>query len=679
MIQLPNPTWKQTNTSDKFGSIVYGKNIDHDETGYISLSPRSVNIFDDAGTVDNVSNPGFDYPVAFGRYDSGDFRLATTDTAFEISISDTGKSIEITNDSSGSSEPSLSIYSHGVWWQNKWHVSTATNIRSQTSTSDWSTDLISNFTNNNRRHYLEVFASRNKLCATDGNTVKQYNDDYTASTTLTIPADYEAVGLAYNNSTMGVITRLGNDSAGQNTEARFYAWNGSSTGAQSDAGVGSIACLGITPYQSTFVVLNSNGQLLKWLGGGFQTLATFPFWTSKTSLNVLTAINTKGNVLSVDGDIIYINFGFNSDGYGKKGEEYLQNNPSGIWCYDPTVGLYHRYSYSNTKVYMHTILEANVNTTTDVFTTSTTIPTTGNPVIMPTATLGGLEVAKIYYVIRLTSTTFKLAETKQDAIDGNWIDITSASVSNILWMYDLVDYGTSYSRNVGAIAQFGDSAKVYRDLLFGASIKDTAMSDTVALCMVVPFLENRGYFVIPKIFKGEQKTNITKITIKHSPLDTGDAIIVKTKMRSYVRIPTVSPNDASSNWLTWTSSTTATTNTDLSEVKEAFDDGEAMELELTAGIGAGQLIKITNITENAGTYTITVEDEVVGYTSGRRSYFVIDNWKYWGSVDVDTQKEGIFELAINDTSKSPQIKIELRGYETKIEDILINDKSLISG
>jgi hypothetical protein len=196
--------------------------------------------------------------------------------------------------------------------------------------------------------------------------------------------------------------------------------------------------------------------------------------------------------------------------------------------------------------------------------------------------------------------------------------------------------------------------------------------------VTVPFLENRGHFVIPKIFKGEQKTNVAKVTIKHAPLDTNDEIVVKTKMRSYVRIPTSTP-DNDTNFLTWTSSTTGTTSADLSEVKTAFDDGEEMEIELIAGIGAGQLIKITNITENAGTYTITVEDEVVGYASGRRSYFVIDNWKYWGSVDVDTQKEGIFELAINDTSKSPQIKIELRGYETKIEDILINDKSLISG
>jgi hypothetical protein len=677
MIQLPNPTWKQTNTSDKFGSIAYGKNIDHDEAGYITLSPRSVNIFDDSGDVANVSDTDFDYPVAFGRYSSGSFRLATTNEPFNISISNTAKTIA---EDGGSNNPNLDPVSHGIWWQTRFYESTDTAV-SYNSAGTWTANAITSLTSG-KRHYMAVFASRNKLCVTDGNAVKQYNTDHTASTTLTIPADYEAVGLSYNNSLMGVITRLGDDTNGQNTGARFYVWNGASTGAQYDTDVGAQSCLGITAYNSTFVILNSNGQLLRWTGGGFENLATFPFWFTKQFAGDLTAFNSFGDILKVDGDIIYINLGFNSNGVGKKGERYLQNNPAGVWCYDPAVGLYPRYSFSNTKAYVHTTAGSlSVNTTTDVFTTATTIPSTGNPVIAtdPTNPIGGITVGQVYYVIRITPTTFKLAETKQDALDGNWIDITSSTASMTLWMYDLVDYGTSYATSVGAIELFGDSKKSYRDIIFGGQIQSTTMTDQKTLCMTVPFLENRGYFVIPKIFKGEQKTNIAKVTIKHAPLDTNDAIIVKTKMRSYVGIPVSAPNDTNSNFLSWTSSTTATTPTDLSEAKTAFDDGEEMEIELIAGIGAGQLIKVTNITENAGTYTITIEDEVVGYASGRRSYFVIDNWKYWGSVDVDTQTEGIFELAINDTSKSPQIKIELRGYETKIEDILINDKSLISG
>ena len=63
----------------------------------------------------------------------------------------------------------------------------------------------------------------------------------------------------------------------------------------------------------------------------------------------------------------------------------------------------------------------------------------------------------------------------------------------------------------------------------------------------------------------------------------------------------------------------------------------------------------------------------MGYIAGQKSFFSIDNWKFCAVVDSTTQKGGVFEAPIADSGKSPQFKIELRGYQTTIEDIFIKN------
>ena len=78
---------------------------------------------------------------------------------------------------------------------------------------------------------------------------------------------------------------------------------------------------------------------------------------------------------------------------------------------------------------------------------------------------------------------------------------------------------------------------------------------------------------------------------------------------------------------------------------------------------------------SGGVYALVLEEDVVGAVAGLRSYFSIDHWKKCAEVTYSTQKEGIFEVPIAVVSKSPQFKIELRGYNTTIEDISIMNAS----
>lgn len=669
MIKLPlNGNWTQTNISDRVDSLAWTKNINLDKKGYLKLSPRTINIFDDSASTTNVADTDFDYPVAFGRYGDGDFRLATTDEPFNIDISPTTKTIA---EDAGSNNPNLNSQSHGVWWQNRFHESTDTAVNYNAS-GTWTANAITSLTSG-VRHYMAVFASRTQLCVSNGNVVKQYNTSYSNTTDLTIPSDYEITGLAYNNSQMAVITRIGSDSAGQNVESRFFVWGGSGTSADSDAGVGAYATVAVRPYKTSFVILTSAGQLLYWNGGGFDELASFPIYFEGVRWGNLTSHFAYGDNMVVDGDTILMNLGFDIDGTSRKGENYMVNNPSGVWCYDPQVGLYHKYSSSNSKAYLHTITSANINTTTNVFTTSSTIPATGNLAMMPTKTITGLNLSQPYYIIKLSSTTFQLAETKDEAESGVAVDITAVSDTNYLWLYDIIDYGASHNTSSGAITLFDTNTSVYRDVIFGSNVWDTSASGTVkVLNICVPFIEARGYAVTPKLFLNNSRENIQSLTIKHSPLNTEDKIIVKVKDKSIFGLPTTTP-DTTGNVLTWTSAFSGYTEMDLSEAKSAIEANEELELEIVAGIGAGQLIKITDIDESNGTYVVTVAEPVVGYSSGLKSYFAIDNWRYCSEVSSTTQNEGVFDCPIAVAGKSVQFKIELRGYETTIEDIFIND------
>lgn len=672
MIRLPlNNQWTQLNSSYKAGALWATKNINLDEEGIMKLSPRMVNIFDDSENTSNVGDTNYNIPVAFGRRSGGTFYMGTTDEPFDVNVSATTKTIA---EDSSSNNPNMSFDSHGCWWQNRWYASTSTTVNYNTA-GTWTASAITGLTSG-VRHWLTVFKNRKSLCVSNGNVVKQYDTSHSNTTDLTIPSDFEITGMAYNNYRLGVITRQGNDSEGQNSNAFFFVWDGSTTEASVGLDIGSTQGVAVAPYKSSFVILTIEGQLLYFNGGGFDELARFPFYISESRVEDFLNFGSYGDIIVSDGDVLYINIGFDLSDFGVKQERYLSNNPMGIWCFDPKAGLYHRYSPSISRHYQKTITEANIDLSTNIFTTTGTIPATGNPIILTSQTVGGLTNGRVYFIIKLSSTTFAIAETKALADAGTKIDITSASPVQFFAMYDIIDYGATYEIDTGAIALWGDSSFIYRDIISGCRLNNTSESNMVVLNTAVPQLENRGSAVLSKLFLESQTETIKALVIKHRPLDLNDKIFMKTKMKEYFNVPTSTPS-GTGNRASWTSSTVFQTTADLSEIKTIFDAGEEIETELTTGVGAGQMSKVTAITYSSGTYTVTLEDSIVGATASTYSHFVMDNWKLSGYIDYDNQTEGVMEIPVASNGKSPQIKIELRGYNTAIEEIQIINNTQI--
>lgn len=668
----PSGNWAQANKSDLFGSIARSKNIDLDERGYLKLSPRSVLVMSEADDADHG------IPVAFGAYNTSNNNAAnllimTTDAPFTFDPSDIA--IAYTEDE-GTGNPTGTIDSHAVFWIDRWHASTDTTVVSRSAASNSWTSRITSLTSG-KTHFLEIFKSRNTICVANGNVVKQYDTSYAASIDLTIPSEFEITKLKYNNEKMAVVARLSqNTAAGVTDDTYFFVWNGATTAANQGVSIGSSGILHLLPYKGSFIIVTEAGQVKYWTGGGFQELANFPFYnaSARLSRNVLS----YGDTAKADGDVAYINIGSEVYTTSRKGDAVLPAFQAGMWCFDPEVGLYHRYSPSISQAYVVSVAAAGVNTTTDVITAATgTIPATGNVAryasLNASTAIGGLSINQDYYIIKVSSTTFKLATTKENAIEGIAIDLTAQSgATNYFWMYNVIDYGQTHYLTAGAVQIMPQITRVYDSLIMGANLYHTNLTEYSDACMTVPNLENRGYVIVSKLLAEKVEDNLQNAFIAYRPLKTNDAIIVKYKPRDVLGLPTVSPQTAfSTDEATWTAAREFYTSSDLSEAKTYLDAGGELELELIAGAGAGQMVKISSITSpSSGVTSVVVAEDVLGAGGSAKSFFIIDNWHTLTSVNSTTQdNSGVLDVSIGDKHKWTSLKIELRGSDTTIEGI----------
>jgi hypothetical protein len=654
-LKIPDANKKifQSNNSDLMGSLHYTKSINLDEDGIIKLAPRSVLIKTENGDGD------FDIPTSIGRFATSTFYIPTLDKEFVL---ETGSgNVSLVADV-GTSVPSPGVSSSGRWWQNLFHVTTSTKMWYKTpANGDWTDTAISLTTAVS--HPIEVFRNRNTICVGNGNVVKQYTTAYGASTDLTLPTDYEVLNMSYSNNRMGIITKLSSVASGQNQEAFFFIWNGTTSDAQGGYPTGSDYIYSVTPYKSSWLILTTTGQLKYFNGGGWDDVGSIPFYFK----NIVWEDNNKlgfGDLMYTEGDVVYINLNSKLVSYGEKSETYLFNNIGGILCFDLKTGLYHKYAPSNSLIAVLNVSEADLDLATNIFTKTSggTIPATGNPIKMTQKGLTGLVLDKIYYIINLSSTTFAIASTRALALAGTKIDITAKSGTNRFLVLNKIDYGASATERAGSIGSVFYPTSSSSHLIYGAEIKDSGDTSYAVLCQIMEGFENIGYFVTAKDLSNQITDTYQMVCVKYRPLKTDDSIIVKYKDKDVIGLPITTPSA-----VTWTSSTVFTTTQIITEAMAYINNGGELECEITAGIGAGQLVKITSITESSGTYTVTVAEDVLGASNGLKSYVLIENWKVLGSItSVDTNGYKTFPLMTS--TPWVKFKVELRGTDTGIEE-----------
>lgn len=672
-IQIPDKKKQfiQTNLSDVSGNVWYTKNINFDEQGYAKLSSRSVSI------MSNEEDSTFGFVVAIGRTNlvGGAYISTGGNSTKQFTMTLSTASVSVTPDATGAAVPTGSLQNRGVWWQNRWHVTSDVSMFYKDTGGTWTVTGITLTTL--FPHPLEVFKSRGTLAVGNGNVVQQYTSAYALTTSgttpvgaqLTLPTDYTVYALAYSNDRMGIATQISNTLAGQNQEAIFAVWDGLQTSANNIYSVGSDAILAIRPYKSSWVLLTRNGRLLYFNGGGFETLATLPFFFKRYTID---AQSVWADVMTVQADLIYLNIPADINYFGLKQERYMENFVGGILCYDPKVGLYHRYSPSISK--LTRLQVSSVDASTNILTiTVGTIPPTGNPIMYTdvTTSIGGLTLGTVYYIINLSATTFALATTKALALAGTKIDLTSASASTFFAL-TLTDYGASRMTYANAVTTMGIQGLAYDHLIFGSYLDNIAGTPKRNLMITIPQFPNRGYLVTPKIESAQVEDIAQSLYIKYRPLKSIDSIIIKYKNKDEIGLP-VSTAITSA----WTSSTVLTTSADISEAMAYLTTPlNELELEVLSGAGAGQFPQITSITYSAPTYTITLAEAVEGVANGNIANFIINNWKLYKTI-TSADTENWMQAPIAKSSKFHKFKIILIGVDTTIEELQIVNKTQI--
>lgn len=608
--------------------------------------------------------------------DANLYIVPTATTVYQIS-SDLNTVASVT--ASGGSNPTLSIYGDGVMFNNLAYFSTTSTLVSMNSSLAF-TSLSGTITlTSSKFHPLCVFESINYLAVGNGNSVRLYDTSNTLQVTLTIPQEYEVTWLVYKDQNLYIGTR--NLQGGQ---AKMFVWNGSGTSAQASYGFNAEWSFSGCEYGSSIASITSNAEIVYFTGGGFEQLTALPSYSTgyqwwKAGVNPTEGKVQRRGMLS-DGKKIYVVLS------GHLGEfpYFLENQPSGLWCYDPDVGLYHKAGGNeNQTTDTRTVSSVDASTDTITLSSSTTI-TTGTPCFYNG---GGLDSA-IYYMIRVSGTEFKLARTVTDALAGTALDLTTTTVGT-LYADPIVQYGannfqtlSTADEQVGAIAKIKNYASTQwfaQQFIWGSTIYTntsiSAPASTTGL-MTFGFGENRGDIITQKIFSEDKEDVWNRIIVKAGNIkNTNDKVIVKYRIIDDEGMPFSSAQFQGTfarTPITWTSSTTFTTNADAYSEWVNADIGD--EVSFLAGNGAGWTAHITNISESSGVFTVTIDETYGFYASGDSANVSVNNWTKLGIL---TSTDGVLqkEFALNEKSNFIQIKLELRGVGVRIEELQVLNKT----
>ena len=242
----------------------------------------------------------------------------------------------------------------------------------------------------------------------------------------------------------------------------------------------------------------------------------------------------------------------------------------------------------------------------------------------------------------------------------------------------ITDYGQTYGTTPNAIRRMQDAGSMYPNaptytygtrFLAGATLLDSTLTSNVYLSSMTSG-ESRGDFTTSKIYTDNLTDTQQLVKIKFKNIEeSSDKIIVKYKEIDKQNYPLVFTPSVS-RAVTWTANYVFTSTSALMADVEV---GE--EVAIMSGNGAGSLAHITTISENAGTYTVTLDEAITGVSAGDLSGVFIDNWVKVGTI-TNTNTYGTEEFTIGTNSKWIQLKIELRGVsEPMIEEILLTNKN----
>jgi len=650
MNRFPNQNnWSVAHGKDFFADLVRTQNMSFEKPGFAQVAPNPTVIYTDG------DNSGFGDPLAIVPIASV-YYVVTNDEVFSFSPT-TNSVTNLTT----TSMPSLGVTTDAVSYQAQLHVSGGTTAKYWDGDS-WE-NAISGLSSS-APHPMCVVEQLNHLAIGNGRTVLTYDTSYSLQTTLTLPSEYIVTGLQWRQNYVYIFTR---NIYGRN--AKMFVWTGTGTTAQSAYDVGCDWIYSGCEFLSSIVIVVSSGQILRFNGGGFDELGAFPVyyssipWTSDATTSSLRGrilprgMVSDGQVLlmNVDGEVNVANAGYSSG--------YLHDQPSGVWCLDPDVGLYHLAGFPMTKY--RTLTIDSLSNNAFAFSEGHEAET-GDAVYASESTgLTGITERGTYFAIKVSETTLKLALTPEDALLGNAITLGGSVSGDTLSFYTNDSVGAiSGSRNsgmeCGPIAIFSQSEInpwIGNRFFFGGVSIDESGADSNFFASL-GIGSGVGSFVTTPVESSSVTETWNKLTsfVKNLKLSS-DKVIFKYRAQEDRTSPTLPAE------ITWTSPTTFTVDSTAYDFRRvAVDD----EITLISGAGAGHYRKVSAIDTTSTTYEITISEAVPGISSigGELSTVVTENWKEIATLTNTTTtipSDFSSDTISGAEGKWVQFKVEVRG------------------
>lgn len=659
ILPLIGGKWRVAHGKNGFADIVGTRNMDFNKDGSAVLAQQPIVLY----TSDDDSN--FGKIQAIVLLDSV-YYIITVGNVFAYTPG-TGAIVEQTTSGSGT----YSVYSDAVSYLGLVAVSGSTTVHSYNG-SAW-TSRITGLSST--PHPMCVFENLVTLCVAQGNIVYQSNTGaWTEDTAnkLTLPSDQIVTWMRWRGNNMYIGTR---NTSGKT--AYMYVWNGRGTQFQAGYPIGCDWVYSGVDFQDTMVVLTSEGQLLRFNGGGFNEIAHFPVYETNLSWSINSASTStigrcanRGMVAA--GDIIYLNIdGGIQDGLEGYPGKYLHDQPSGLWVYDPSVGLYHKSGSNYTKFNTLTITALSSN----VLTVGKHSCETGDEIrAVSVSNITGLTVGRDYFVIKVSETTFKLAFSPGDALAGRAITL-SGSPSGDTLNVSLTDCGSTCNTIPGAVAIYSQNVQQRffgSDVLFGAQVNNNA-NTAVKVLMSLGTGRNIGSFTTTEFQSSGVRDVFQKLFFEIKEIIQGaDSAVVKWRKVITPGLPT--PVRYSDSGLgTWVDASTFTV---LTTTKDFMSASVGDEIQIVEGAGSGHTAHITSIDSSTSTYSVIIDEVIPNIVPGDTSEIMVENWQKLGTIDntTDSINEDYAELPVGEKGSWIQFKIELRGH-----NISVNKTSVITG
>lgn len=685
MIRLPirpDGKWTVSNKSDKLPDLNATRNLSFDKSGYIRLSKPTV------AFENETDNADFGVPVGFAEVYGGAYIVCTTEKQFQLDLRGsgfTGGLVNVTVDTAtntpdntdANDDPDMVFYNDSIAYVNPADRKIYTHPLGSFSNS-WTvhdTSAIVQETTGNLT--LCNFQNQVRIAVGNGEKVDQLNTSYASSgNELVISDDYTITGVAYNNNLLGITTHHKKNSM----RCMFYVWDGETAGANYVVEVPSYTCYSPTAYRGTFVFLDGNGVLQYWTPTGLIAMTQLPVADGGASFSIGGGNNNMNHSVITDGDLIHINIKSRFSAPNSDNAYYSEQQSGGVWTYDPEVGLYHRHATTGTKVVVDTIATTAVDTSTDQITV-TSAEETGTPVRYSDGNgtaITGLVNRTLYYVIKVDATNIQLASTYANAIAGTEIDLTGTGNNNqTLQQYPKRDFGQPYTgTQQGAIhierGKTETDNTYFYDLFYGGAVALNNTTEVDVGGFNLQDSENRGYFITSKIMSQGLADTWQRLYIKHGGLTKDlDKIIVKYRTDNDKPITSIKVL-ATDGLITWTDNNTFTT-TDTQWADVLAGD----EVDIIQGTGAGYLAHVSSISEAGGTYTVNIDEEIKNLTASETGRAVVSRWKKLNTFTKDSLPNdlGYFEVSLDfGASKQIQFKVELRGEDIEVEELLLANK-----